>query len=238
MNDATEDLFRRLVPPVAAVVLLVAFVSLGFWQLDRAAQKEALESLFETAAPRETLSADMPFVPFKPVRAKGRYLLERQILIDNMVVDGRLGYYVLTPLEIAAGEPLLIVNRGWIERPASGLPEIPVADAPLTLEGRMGQPPRVGIRPGPAFAGEQGWPRTGVFPTLDEIAAELGREVMPFALLLDPDPDAGMIRRWKPRESGPMMHYGYAFQWFALAAAVVVVTVWQLRKGRRRGGSE
>ena len=238
MIDNSEDLFRRLVPPLAAIVLLVAFVSLGFWQLDRAAQKEALEDLFATDAARETLEADMPFVPFRPVRVEGRYLPERQVLIDNMVIDGRLGYYVLTPLEIAAGEPLLMVNRGWVERPASGAPAIDVPAGTVALEGRMGQLPRVGIRTGPAFAGEQGWPRIGVFPTLDEVAAEIGREVMPFALLLDPDPAAGMLRRWKPSVSGPMMHYGYAFQWFALATAVLVVTGWQLRRRRRRDGSE
>ena len=232
MNDAlvSEALLRRIVPPIAAVVLLVAFVSLGLWQLDRAAQKEALQALFEDSAPHETLHPDMPFVQFKPVTARGTYLADRQFLIDNMVVDGRVGYYVLTPLRVSAQDALLLVNRGWVARPTAGDPDIRIEETEVTLGGRMGRLPRVGIRPGPAFAGEQGWPRKGVFPTLEDIAAELGQEVMPFVMLLDPEPGSGLVRRWQPRESGPMMHYGYAFQWFALAATVLAIAVWRLRK--------
>ena len=34
-----NDLFRRYFPPFAGVLFIALFVSLGFWQLDRAAQK-------------------------------------------------------------------------------------------------------------------------------------------------------------------------------------------------------
>lgn len=221
---------RRIVPPVAGVVLLVTFVLLGLWQLDRAAQKEALDDLFEGNTPHENLVPGMPFVRFSPIRTQGSWLVDRQFLIDNMIVDGRPGYFVLTPLELSPGAPLLIVNRGWITRIPDTEPDIRIADAAANLEGRMGRLPRVGIRPGPAFAGPQGWPRKGVFPTLEDIAAELGREVMPFAMLLDPDPESGLVRHWKPRESGPMKHYGYALQWFVMAAAVLAVATWQIRK--------
>ena len=66
-------------------------------------------------------------------------------------------------------------------------------------------------------------PATGLkrpfIPTLDELSAELGQELLPFILLLSPEDDDGYVRLWQPRDSGPGMHYGYAFQWFAMAAA-------------------
>lgn len=226
---------RRWVPPVAAVVLVVLFARLGFWQLDRAAEKEALADLF--AAKRQAASLAELEDPelYRPAEVRGRYLADRQVLIDNIVVAPRVGYYVITPLETGGGEPLLLVNRGWVPKPAPGedLPDLGVDTGPTTVPGRVGRLPRVGIRDDEAFAGGDGWPRIGVYPTAAEIGAELGREVRPWILLLDPAAPGGFHRDWRPRESGPMTHYGYAFQWFALCLAVVAVSAWRLRRRRR-----
>ncbi len=95
--------------------------------------------------------------------------------------------------------------------------------------------PRVGIRSGEAFEGAGDWPKKAMYPTLDDLSAELDQDVLPFILLLHPETDDGFVRRWQPTGSGPSMHYGYAFQWFAMAAAVLVILGWQLRKRRLRG---
>ena len=108
--------------------------------------------------------------------------------------------------------------------------DIPVDPGFRSVTGLAGHLPRVAIRPGEAFVEPGGWPRVGLYPTAEEIAAEIGAEVMPFALLLSPDADDGFVRRWQPNVSGPMTHYSYAFQWFAMAIAVVIIAGWQLRK--------
>ena len=51
-----------------------------------------------------------------------------------------------------------------------------------------------------------------------------------FALLLDPEDEDGFLRQWEPDQSGAMTHYGYAFQWFAMALAVIGIAFWQYRK--------
>ena len=221
-------------PPVAAVVLLVTFVWLGLWQLDRAAYKKELAAAFAQSSDYERVHGDMPVRAFQPIKSSGRYLGERQFLIENIVKEGRLGAYVVTPFEISPNEPLLIVNRGWLPKSPgqSALPDIEVEDQRLEIRGKAGHLPRVGIRPGEAFEGSSDWPRLGVYPTLDELSAELGRGVLPFVLLLDPDQATPMQRLWEPAQSGPATHYGYAFQWFALAIAVAVVSFLQLIKRR------
>ena len=98
------------------------------------------------------------------------------------------------------------------------------------FRGRVGQLPRVGIRSGEAFEGSEEWPRIAVYPTLDEVAVELDAELMPFVLLLDPGEPGEYLRRWEPAESGPMTHYGYAFQWFAMALTVLAIGAWHLKK--------
>lgn len=223
-----------LLPPAAGLTLLGLFVTLGFWQLDRAAEKRAVRQSFTAGSEHVALRPDVSYEQFRPLKVTGRYLSERQILLENIVVDGRLGYYVITPFEISAAEPLLLVNRGWLPKPGTdeALPPLAVGGHEQEIRGRVGRLPKVGLRPGPAFADGAGWPRRAVWPESAEIAAALEREVLPFVLLADPEPASGMVRRWQPQEMGPMRHVGYAVQWFALALAVLVtaIVVWRRRR--------
>jgi cytochrome oxidase assembly protein ShyY1 len=36
-------------------------------------------------------------------------------------------------------------------------------------------------------------------------------------------PDDGLIREWAPPDLGVERHYGYAFQWFALSALILIL---------------
>ena len=51
---------------------------------------------------------------FYRVVAHGTYQPQYQLLIDNRVQDGRVGYYVITPLRIGGSNTLVLVNRGWV----------------------------------------------------------------------------------------------------------------------------
>ncbi len=235
-KTASEELLKRLIPPLVGIVLIALFVRLGFWQLDRAQQKIDMQRAFEKPARFALVSENLRPQAFQAIEVRGRYLSDRQVVIENSIQDGALGYYVITPLEYSSNEPLLLVNRGWIRKDGTrdGLPDITPDDPAGTVRGKAGNLPRVGIRPGEAFADRSVWPRIGVWPTPDEVAAELGRDVLPYVLLLDPDQDDGYSRRWKPAQNGPSTHYGYAFQWFLMAIALLVIMVWNMRKWGRR----
>lgn len=220
-------------PALAGLILLATFVMLGFWQLDRAAEKREVQAAFDAEGEYRTLAASGEYERFAPLKAAGRYLHERQILIENIVLDGRLGYYVITPFELSADQPLLLVNRGWLPKETGAAPvSIEVSGLEQEIRGRVGRLPRVGIRPGPAFTGDTGWPRRAVWPETGEVAAVLGRDVLPFVLLADPEPSSELVRRWQPQQIGPMRHVGYAVQWFALALAVIVTAVVLYRRKR------
>ena len=197
-----NERFRRIFPPLAAAGLIALFVSLGWWQLDRAVEKNSLRSLFATGAPTSRLTADMPVTRYQNIETFGNYDSEHQVLIDNMFVEGRSGYYVVTAFRYAAGQPSLIVNRGWVARPAAGAtdPDFRVGNADRTIRGRVGALPRVGIRSAEAFEGAGDWPKKAIYPTLDELSAELGQELLPFIVLLSPEDDDGYVRLWQPRD--------------------------------------
>ena len=224
--------FRRIFPPVAGLAFITLFISLALWQLDRAEQKEALLAQFAADAPFMSLNGQLPERPFQPVEARGRFLGEHQVLIENIVREGRLGFFVITPFQQSGNDPLILVNRGWMPR-AEQVDEralTQVNDDVRTIRGRSGHLPRVGLRAGPGFEGATDWPKHTTYPTLEEVAAELDEEVSPFVILLDPREEDGFSRQWQPRPSGPMTNYGYAFQWFAMATAVLVILVWTYRK--------
>lgn len=230
LNSDKQNLLRRVIPPLVGIVLVLTFARLGFWQLDRAKEKIALQLAFDNPGYVQVEQNLQPH-HFQAIQSRGQYLDDRQILIENAILDGALGYFVITPFELDKAGPLLLVNRGWIARNlnAPELPDVAVTQASRLVRGKSGTLPRVGIRPGEAFADHSRWPRAGVWPTIDEAAAEIGREVMPYVLLLDADQPGGYVRRWKPPDSGTSTHYGYAFQWFAMALTLFGLMVWNLR---------
>lgn len=233
---------RRIITPlILGLAALAVFVSLGFWQLDRAAEKRALAERYQAGAaaapaavvtPASLADAD----DYAAVAARGRYVPARQILLDAQTHAGRVGYRVWTPLELADGGWIL-VDRGWVEAPADRreLPGVAVSADERTVRGLRAPLPRPGLRVGTRDAGDGTWPRRLVWPDAAVLAAALGREVPDALLLLAPDEPDGYVREWDPVRMPPERHVGYAVQWFSLAAALVVIALVLAVRMRRNG---
>ncbi len=232
--------FRRIAPTAAGLLFIVLFISLSLWQLDRAAEKKQLLASFESDGGYARRMDFDALNAFDRIEVFGQYEPERQILIDNIPLDGRVGYYVITPFRLSASDDLLLVNRGWVPKTAQDgpLPDLTLNLPTGSVRGLAGQLPRVGIRPGEAFEGSAEWPRVAVYPNADEVATALEEPVLTAVLLLAADEEGGYVRRWQPNVSGPTTHYGYAFQWFAMACAVVVLLVWNWKKALKRSKGE
>jgi surfeit locus 1 family protein len=221
-------------PPWWATLALVAagslFVTAGFWQLDRADQKRALFSNYDLADARSTLrrlptDAEAADLRYQPVELSGRYQAGRQVLLDNMLSEGKPGYQVLTPLFTVFGP--VLVNRGWLPASAdrSELPNVTVAEGERTVRARLDRLPRPGIRLEPTgTTAESPWPRRLLYPDAEQLRAELQLEDLPgYQLLLQPDEPDGYRRNWRPAVMGPDKHLGYAVQWFSFTAAILVI---------------
>lgn len=236
--------------PTSVFFLLLAaagtafFVRLGFWQLDRAEEKRALFDRIESAGEAEPVSLDRVLEgrrpEWRPVVVRGRYVDKQQFLLDGMTHQGRAGAHVMSPFRTRGGRWLL-VDRGWIES-AHG-PVEPDSVAPprgeRTLRGRLARFPEPGLRLGRSGAGSGPWPRRVSFPTLAELEAALEQDLVPWRLLLSPDEPGAFVREWRPDVMPPQRHVGYAVQWFALAATVMIVygvLVVRSRRGRREDG--
>jgi surfeit locus 1 family protein len=224
---------RRFAPSLVgtglAIVGIAIFLQLGFWQLQRAEQKELLQSSYErgqettvtlTAANANTLPR------YQRVQAQGRYLSERQILLDNMPsTEGRPGYRVLTPFELDAGG-LILIDRGWIPMGdrRTDLPQLHVAGNRREISGRLDELPRPGLRMGESIDQSAGWPRVLNFPEHATIERALGMAVAERIVLLDASHPDGFQRVWHAvARVGPERHIGYAVQWFAFALVAIAI---------------
>jgi surfeit locus 1 family protein len=220
------------IPYVIGVILVVQFAGLGVWQVSRGLEKSAEQHAFNSQAGFTAWSDGMEVRSFQKLKATGHFESARQVLLENIIINSRLGYYVLSPLRVADDVPLLLVNRGWFERSSEEPDSDSLALPPnrVTVLGRAGSLPKAGYRMGEAIPADVGWPKLAVYPTLDELAATLGEPVQPFILLLDPNDDYGFLRNWVPEEMGPGRHYAYALQWFAMGIVLAGLLIWNYRK--------
>lgn len=229
---------------LATVLGLGLALRLGWWQLDRAAQKTALLQSQQAQAERAPLSAvELAAAPQlareqlqRRVRLRGHWLDAHTVYLENRPMAGRTGFYVITPLQLTGRTEAVLVQRGWLPRDVRDrerLPELPQQPAEVEIEGRLIEAPTRLYQLGEAGGGR-------IRQNLDAVAfaQEIRRPLLPLTVLQQGDALAGtdgLLRDWPAPDAGVQKHYGYAFQWFALGALILGLYVWfQLIRPRRR----
>lgn len=207
-------------------LLLPLLVTLGFWQLDRAAEKQAQMDRWQQESEVLTWSAQLTegLEEGQPVEVRGRYSDRHHWLLDNRTRDGRPGYEVLTIFYPRAGRPV-VVNRGWVAAldRRQQLPEIPTPESEVVLAGRLSEFPEPPVLAG--SASETGWPKR-VQALSPEQARDTEKELADMVIrLASPGQSGAFTADWAPDRMGAQTHYGYAAQWFSLALALVVLTL-------------
>ncbi|MHC9084116.1 SURF1 family protein [Luteimonas sp. RIT-PG2_3] len=226
-----------------ALLAMVAFASLGKWQLGRMHEKQAmLDAVESTLAQRAAAPLDAALDPahargYDWVRGEGHFVDAPAVLLDNQQREGRPGvraYRLFQP----DGEGLpVLVELGWLPLPADRtMPAIALPAGEQLLEGLLMPRPSGGIVT--AVAAPE--PKGGVL-TIGLDAANLPALLRQPALAtrvlkLDPEHLIGYARDLDilPNTLPPEKHLGYAVQWFGLAIAVLVTAlILTFRKSRR-----
>jgi surfeit locus 1 family protein len=219
-------------PTLAFVVLLPFLLSLGFWQMGRAVDKQVMvekRAAGELAIPvdlsraGELTEADR----YRLATVRGRYSDQQQWLLDNRVYRGQAGYHVFTPFVVEGRQtPSLLVNRGWVSvgETREFLPRLPVPEGDVELHGRLDSPASVGIVMGePPVESVEDLVR---LQSLDiaALAVARGLPLTRYALVLDEGQPGSLQHDWSPvPQMGPEKHLGYAVQWFGLAVALTII---------------
>jgi surfeit locus 1 family protein len=214
------------------IIFLPVTVTLGFWQLHRAEDKQAIISLqherLEAVAVDFRSLVNLPDNQFKTVTTPGKVDSNRILLLDNRMRQGRPGFEILAPLSIPIDNTSLslLVNYGWIKggKDRSKLPSVPALDD-IKLTGYLYRSPRKRLVLKEDVWVANQWPL--IIQTLDieKLSVHLGVELFPFVLRITDEPMTGLDNHWPIDRSKPEKHVGYALQWFLLAFALTVLSV-------------
>lgn len=232
MNSKPDKPLPSWLPFVVGALLVVQFAGLSVWQISRGFDKRATQQTYKSETGFSGWQNTDDVRSYQRLRATGRYDTEHQVLLENIIINSRYGYYVITPLITGDDEPVLLVNRGWLEKTGNAfdIGKLALPEGKVAVRGRAGSLPRAGYKMGESIDPLSPWPKAAVYPTLDEVSAALGREVQAFVLLMDHGEQHGFFRHWVPSEFGPGKHFAYAFQWFAMGAVLFGLLVWNYRK--------
>jgi surfeit locus 1 family protein len=221
---------RFVVVTVLALVGMAVTASLGFWQLNRAAQKEAIAQAMQarTAQPElagETLLGDIDVqaLQHRRVSLRGRWVREHSVWLDNRQMNGRPGLYLLTPLQLVGSDQAVLVQRGWVPRnfeDRAQVPALPDEPGEVVVNGRIALSPSKLYELG---QGQGGLIRQNI--DLAAFSAEIKVPLVGVTVLQTGAPDV-LQRDWPVINAGVDKHHGYAFQWFGLCALIAMLYVW------------
>ncbi|HNP70890.1 MAG TPA: SURF1 family protein [Kouleothrix sp.] len=232
-----EALFRgrRLWATLAVVAGALILARLGIWQLDRLAQRRAVNAAIgarraEPAAQLNTALAQDATQEYRRVELRGVFDSAQEIVQRNRTLDGAPGVHVLTPLRFtdAQGHQLaVLVDRGWLPQSMAGPAERAAYAAPGGQVALLGQ-----IRRSQEdFGGPSDPPLSAERPRLDawfhvdpqRVAQQTGYPLLPvFIEQLPAAGDPALPKRDPLTDLGEGPHLGYAIQWFAFAVILLV----------------
>lgn len=199
--------------------------------MSRAKEKEILIAARDAslALPAVTL-VELPMAEdalrYRRVILRGAFDGAHCFLLDNQVHQGRVGYEIICPFQDELSAQRVLVSRGFVIAPMlrSELPKIPDTPAMLALTAQIYVPT------GDVFQladpqTNSGWPKVVASASVNYLQSLLGVDVYPYVLRLEPDSSALLEAHWQVVNLSPEKHIGYAVQWFAMSATLVLIAL-------------
>ena len=209
------------------VFFAILFFSLGLWQIERGQAKTTILAEFE-----DNLSKTPTYLNQEPKRwdrvyVKGKWDSSKQILVDNVINRGIVGYKVLTPLRIIETNQLILVDRGWIKQNKFRdiLPNIELVEGDEVISGIL-EYPELGLVLSEDLISKE-WPKVSQTKNLEVISKEYDEFIYPMILLADPILKNSLeYIKITPTNMTPTKHYGYSAQWFLMFLVLCLMYLW------------
>ncbi|WP_049722985.1 SURF1 family protein [Gilvimarinus polysaccharolyticus] len=211
-----------------AIVFFPLLLTLGFWQLTRAAEKRAILQQIQERQAGAPVELDefsaSALAPYTRVIVRGEFDNQHLWLIDNRQRDGRTGFEVVQVFSLKNNQKIL-VNRGWLAGDVSRkqLPDVPLVAGEVSIFAELYP---VNSHPLLNAQGETTtWPKVITEVNVALMADAVGQLLAPGILKLDDASPAALRTEWQAVNMSPERHTGYAIQWFGLAIALVLLTL-------------
>lgn len=231
----------RLIPTLAMLLGLAIFIYLGLWQAGKGdrleielAQRAQRSQLGPTRVTGQLLDAQAAQDAVFTVT--GTYEPAHQIFLDNRQENDQPGVHVITPLKIDGSETRILINRGWVgwTQGRSVLPVVATPAGRVTITGLASVPSTKKF----FLMTEHPETQSKLWLRLDLTRFEnlIGQALQPVVLQqTGGDAPDTLVRHWPPPDDRVGKHRGYAFQWFGMAAALLLFSLFaSLRRGNSR----
>lgn len=214
-------------------------VGLGIWQLDRREETVAeitrVQANFDATPVALSVLVPSPEsadadAEWRPVIVEGTYAVADVVLVRNRTSEQGPGFEILTPLVTRDGT-VFVVNRGWIEKDATGsgpaaVPAPPEGSVLVTARLRTGER---------SIPGQS--PSANLVPTI-ELGALSQRWGVPvyshfYGEMMSESPAAPAGAPLDKPSTSEGNHLSYAFQWMAFAVLGVIALLWAIRREQR-----
>ncbi len=231
----------RFTPPIWACLLaagaMTIFLSLSYWQLERAHEKQHILSAIASGmqhspAPWQD-NAPLPQA-YQPIRITGHFLPDL-FLLDNQFNHHQIGFQVLSPFVLKShdktarpsAKKIILIDRGWVaaDPTRQQLPVIATPQQTLTLHGYAYYPTKKLWRIGPDFEIKAAQITVIEHLDLSLVGNFLHKSLNPFIIRMAEDIPYGYQRNWIAISMPPERHLGYALQWLTMALITVVLLI-------------
>jgi len=235
---------RRLWMTLLVLVGVAVLCRLGVWQLDRLAQRRAINAaiaarMSEPPVPLTNAIAEMDGQEYRRVEVRGVFDSSQEIVQRNRALDGAPGVHVLTPLRLSGSNTAVLVDRGWLPQGEAAPDARRAYGAPtgeVTLQGQIRRSQEnMGAPYDPQFTPDR--PRLDAWFHVDiaRIAQQTGYLLLPIFVEQLPAPgDLALPRRDPATDLGEGPHLSYAIQWFSFAVILLVGYVALSRRQLKR----
>ncbi len=220
-----------LLASLFTLAVIGVLVKLGFWQLDRANEKQQLLDDFNQ---QQVAPASLNYVTttelqrFETVTVSGSFLPDQYFLLDNQIYQQQVGYQVLglfAYTDAQQRQQVVPINMGWVTagNDRQQLPKVALPREVLELEGLYYQPERNFFQGDDVWVSSTQWPLRIAQYQAAQLRDLTQLPLTDFVVLLSESSDLGWPRNWQPQVMPPEKHRAYALQWFTLALAAALV---------------
>lgn len=229
---------KSLLLDILFVATFLILLRLGFWQLDRADQKNeinqnylerqsSLEVFDETDINEENLWGKFSI--------EGEFTTSPNLYLDNQTYKREAGYVIYSPF-LTRENKVILVNRGWHDL-IEDRNELPAVKKIIDtmISGILTKVPSHGIILNTENIENINDSSIRIQRIdLGEIkeALNIQYEIYPFVLTLEPPIDENLKRHLILPVSNSEKNYGYAFQWFAFALTLLIIFITLRKKNK------
>lgn len=218
----------KLKPTLSAIIVIICFVYLGEWQLQRAQYKKNLAARLQTQiaiAPLPLTGLTNPSLQkdrFLPVSIEGEFMNQHTLLVDNQTLDGKPGFRVLTPMQAPQLKKLVLIDRGWIHAAdRSRLPTIAPVLGTHKITGHIDAVATGLVLVKDKIPQHPQWPLIIQAVDYQLISQLLHSDVYNFVIQMQPNADFA-FNVLPPVGVKHTKHIAYAVQWFSFAVLVFI----------------